>query len=61
MRKNEHEERLFKMEDERFEVDMIIDSTRTTVACLEKLAAEIKVRGRRRGKALRAKRGVALL
>ena len=41
MRKNEHEEKLFKTEDERFEVDMLIDSTKTAVAALQKLQIEI--------------------
>jgi hypothetical protein len=43
MRKNEYEEKLFKIEDERFEVDMVIDSTRTTVTVLEKLEKEIEM------------------
>jgi ribosomal protein L4 len=41
MRKNEYEEKLFKTEDERFEVDMLIDSTKTAVAALQKLQIEV--------------------
>lgn len=41
MRKNQYEEALFKCEDERFEIDMIIDSNINTVRVLEPIAEEI--------------------
>ncbi len=41
MRKNQYEEALFKCEDERFEIDMIIDSNMSTIRILEPLAEEI--------------------
>jgi paired amphipathic helix protein Sin3a len=41
MRKNQYEEALFKCEDERFEIDMIIDSNMSTIRVLEPLAEEI--------------------
>ena len=41
MRKNQYEEALFKCEDERFEIDMIIDSNINTIRILEPLAEEI--------------------
>jgi len=41
MRKNQYEEALFKCEDERFEVDMVIDSNAAAIAALEPLAQEI--------------------
>jgi paired amphipathic helix protein Sin3a len=41
MRKNQHEEVLFRCEDERFEIDMVIDSTATALARLEPIADEI--------------------
>ena len=41
MRKNHHEEVLFRCEDERFEIDMIIDSTATCLKRLEPIANEI--------------------
>ena len=41
MRKNQHEEVLFRCEDERFEIDMVIDSTATALKRLEPIAEEI--------------------
>lgn len=41
MRKNQFEEALFKVEDERFEVDMVIDANMCTIRVLEPLAEEI--------------------
>lgn len=41
MRKNQYEEALFKVEDERFEIDMVIDSNMCTIRVLEPLAEEI--------------------
>ena len=41
MRKNQHEEILFRVEDERFEIDMCIDSNATTLLRLEPIAEEI--------------------
>lgn len=43
MRKNQHEENLFRIEDERFEIDMVIDSTATALKRLEAIAEEIAV------------------
>ena len=40
MRKNIHEEALWKVEDERFECDMVIDANDATIAVLEPLVAE---------------------
>jgi paired amphipathic helix protein Sin3a len=42
MRKNQYEEALFKCEDDRFEIDMIIDSNMCTIRVLEPIAEEIK-------------------
>jgi len=41
MRKNQHEEILFRVEDERFEIDMCIDSNATALLRLEPIAEEI--------------------
>ena len=41
MAKNAHEEELFKCEEDRFEVDMIIDSNYCTMRILEPIAEEI--------------------
>ncbi|GFH50901.1 paired amphipathic helix protein Sin3a [Chaetoceros tenuissimus] len=41
MRKNQHEEVLFRCEDERFAIDMIIDSTATCLKRLEPIAEEV--------------------
>lgn len=41
MRKNQYEEALFKCEDDRFEIDMIIDSNVATIRILEPIAREI--------------------
>ncbi len=41
MRKNQHEEVLFRCEDERFEIDMVIDSNATALKRLEPIAEEI--------------------
>jgi paired amphipathic helix protein Sin3a len=41
MRKNQYEEALFKCEDDRFEVDMIIESNEATIRVLEPIAEEI--------------------
>jgi histone deacetylase complex regulatory component SIN3 len=43
MRKNQYEEQLFKCEDERFEMDMLIDSTASTIKVLEPLAEEVSL------------------
>lgn len=43
MRKNQYEEALFKCEDERFEIDMVIDANACTISVLEPLAREIEV------------------
>lgn len=43
MRKNQYEEALFKCEDERFEIDMIIDANSCTIQILEPLAKEIEL------------------
>ncbi|OQR83049.1 paired amphipathic helix protein Sin3 [Achlya hypogyna] len=42
MRKNQYEEALFKCEDERFEIDMVIDANASTIAILMPLAKEIE-------------------
>jgi len=41
MRRNTHEETLFRVEDERFEIDMTIDSNMCTLALLEPFAEEM--------------------
>ena len=41
MRKNQYEEAIFRCEDDRFEIDMIIDSNMSTIRILEPIAAEI--------------------
>jgi paired amphipathic helix protein Sin3a len=41
MRRNTYEEQLFRVEDERFEIDMIIDSNRITMQRLMPIAEEI--------------------
>lgn len=41
MRRNSCEEHLFRVEDERFEIDMVIDSNRTTIQRLEPIVEEI--------------------
>jgi paired amphipathic helix protein Sin3a len=41
MRKNQHEEVLFRCEDERFEIDMVLDSNACTLQRLEPIVAEI--------------------
>ena len=41
MRRNIHEEELFKVEDERFEIDMVIDSNAATLSRLGELLPEI--------------------
>jgi paired amphipathic helix protein Sin3a len=43
MRKNQYEEALFKCEDERFEIDMVIDANASTINMLEPLAREIEI------------------
>ncbi|CAI5709593.1 unnamed protein product [Hyaloperonospora brassicae] len=43
MRKNQYEEALFKCEDERFEIDMVIETNASTISVLEPLANEIEV------------------
>eukprot|EP00644_Phytophthora_capsici_P015543 jgi/Phyca11/127491/e_gw1.70.11.1 len=43
MRKNQYEEALFKCEDERFEIDMVIEANASTISILEPLAHEIDV------------------
>lgn len=46
MRKNQYEEMLFRTEDERFEIDMVIDSNGLTLRRLEPLAEEIAMLSR---------------
>ena len=41
MRKNQFEEALFKCEDDRFEIDMIIDTNMSAIRVLEPIAEEI--------------------
>ena len=41
MRRNQYEEMLFRVEDERFEIDMVIDSNAATLRRLEPIAEEI--------------------
>ncbi|EEA04881.1 transcriptional regulatory protein SIN3, putative [Cryptosporidium muris RN66] len=41
MRKNVYEENLFKCEDERFELDMVIENNRSTIHILEPIAEQI--------------------
>jgi len=41
MRRNTYEETLFRVEDERFEIDMVIDSNASTLRRLEPIAEEI--------------------
>ncbi len=43
MRKNQYEEALFKCEDDRYEIDLIIDSNFATIKVLETLASEIQL------------------
>ncbi|KAG7400367.1 Paired amphipathic helix protein Sin3b [Phytophthora boehmeriae] len=43
MRKNQYEEALFKCEDERFEIDMVIEANASTISILEPLAREIEI------------------
>lgn len=40
MRKNQYEEAIFRSEDERFEVDMVIDSNCTCIRVLEAMTEE---------------------
>ena len=47
MRKNQYEEALFKCEDERYELDMIIDTNAATIRVLEPLVQESEVLGGR--------------
>lgn len=42
MRKNQYEEALFKCEDDRFEIDMLIDTNLSTIRMLEPLCEEIQ-------------------
>jgi paired amphipathic helix protein Sin3a len=41
MRKNQYEEALFRCEDERYEIDMVIDNNASAIHCLTPLNAEI--------------------
>jgi paired amphipathic helix protein Sin3a len=41
MRKNQYEEALFRCEDDRFELDMVLETTKVTVAALEPIAEKI--------------------
>ena len=43
MRKNQYEEALFRTEDERFEIDMIMDSNLCTIRVLEPIVEEIEL------------------
>lgn len=47
MRRNQQEETLFRVEDERFEIDMVIDSNATTLRRLEPIAEEISLLSRK--------------
>ncbi|POM78027.1 Paired amphipathic helix protein Sin3, partial [Phytophthora palmivora] len=49
MRKNQYEEALFKCEDERFEIDMVIEANASTISILEPLAREIEVLKKSKG------------
>ena len=44
MRKNQYEEALFRVEDDRFELDMMIETNSSTLRHLAKLTAELEVR-----------------
>ena len=41
MRKNQYEEALFRCEDERFEIDMVLDANASTIRVLEPLVEEV--------------------
>lgn len=41
MRRNQYEEALFRCEDERFEVDMLIDTVASTIRALRPLVEEV--------------------
>jgi paired amphipathic helix protein Sin3a len=43
MRKNQYEEALFRCEDERFEIDMVLDANHSTLRVLEPLVEEISL------------------
>jgi len=43
MRKNQYEEALFRCEDERFEIDMVLDANHSTIRILEPLVEEISL------------------
>jgi paired amphipathic helix protein Sin3a len=43
MRKSQYEDVLFKFDDEKFEIGMVIDSTISTVLIMEPLAEDIKI------------------
>lgn len=53
MRRNPNEEQLFKMEDERFELDMLIDGVAAAIARLEPVEEEIEALRATAGSALR--------
>ena len=42
MRKNQYEEALFRCEDDRFELDMVLETTKATVEALEPIQAKIE-------------------
>jgi paired amphipathic helix protein Sin3a len=54
MRKNQYEEALFRCEDDRFELDMVIETNKSAIACLEELSEHLEERfsDRRRTKPL---------
>lgn len=49
MRRNQYEEALFRCEDERYEVDLIIDTNASTIRLLEPLNEEIETLRRSSG------------
>jgi len=51
MRKNQYEEALFKCEDERFEIDMVIDCNASALRLLEPLAEELALFAKTNGSA----------
>jgi paired amphipathic helix protein Sin3a len=41
LRRNQYEEALFKCEDDRYEIDMVMDANRSTIRALEPIAQNI--------------------
>lgn len=44
MRKNQYEEALFRCEDDRFELDMVIETTKSAIGCLEEIKRSLQER-----------------